>query len=193
MQALFNLSLFIFSGYTLTAIPLLLVYFFIKTKRPFLSRVMVCSNWILLTGSCIYLVSTLVYLIILLNNDDREAIYFGRLIGPYWFSFWALVMFKGIFPQILWFKKFRTNLRTTLVLLPFILFDSYYTFLIIWHLNRYREYLPDSPLYPYGDYLPSSRVWYGPSISETLIIALIYSSLVSVCYLMDKKRRSVEH
>lgn len=179
MQALFNLSDFIFSGYTLTAIPLLLAYLFIKTKRPLLSRVMVWSNWILVVGSCVYLASTLIYIFILLDVGDKATISINRLIGPFWFGFWGLVVFKGFLPQMLWFKKFRNAIWIMPVLLPFILFDHYFEFLIRLILNLNR------------DYVPSSWVLYPPKLSEFVLSTLIYTFILVVCYFIDRIRRIV--
>jgi molybdopterin-containing oxidoreductase family membrane subunit len=30
--------------------------------------------------------------------------------GPYAWAYWSLLLCNGVIPQILWFKKYRTNL-----------------------------------------------------------------------------------
>lgn len=143
-----------------------------------LSKVMVWSNWILVVGSCVYLASTLIYIIILLDAGDKAAIYIDRLIGPYWFGFWGFVLLKGILPQVLWIKKFRNAIWIMPVMLPFILVDDYSEFLIRLILNLNR------------DYLPSSWVLYPPKLSEFVFSTLIYSFILVVCYFIDRKKKT---
>jgi Ni/Fe-hydrogenase subunit HybB-like protein len=33
----------------------------------------------------------------------------NRTTGPYWYMYWCLIFCNGIMPQVLWFKKVRTN------------------------------------------------------------------------------------
>ena len=34
----------------------------------------------------------------------------NRAFGPYWWTFWALMLFNVLIPQLLWSKRIRTNL-----------------------------------------------------------------------------------
>src|SRR5262249_55083916 len=34
----------------------------------------------------------------------------NRAFGPYWWAFWALMLFNVLLPQLLWSKRIRTNL-----------------------------------------------------------------------------------
>lgn len=177
MNPFHQFSHFIFIGYTAIAIPVLIAYLFVKAKRPFLSRMMILPNWILLLGSCVYLIATLIYILTVYNDGENHAALLTRLFGPYWFGYWGLVLFKGILPQILWLKKLRENIGTTLVLLLLIRFDYYFTFFIIWMTNQHR------------DYLPSSRVFYGPKLSEILFAILLSASLLVIFYYVAKRKK----
>jgi Ni/Fe-hydrogenase subunit HybB-like protein len=41
----------------------------------------------------------------------EKAVFWDRLFGDYWWAGWSMVVFNALVPQLLWFKRFRTNLN----------------------------------------------------------------------------------
>ncbi len=44
------------------------------------------------------------------NQYEKYMTFENRMFGPYAWSYWALIFCNGIAPQILWWKKWRTNI-----------------------------------------------------------------------------------
>jgi molybdopterin-containing oxidoreductase family membrane subunit len=84
-------------------------------------------------------------------NEYEGFMKFNRMFGPYWWSYWALILCNGIIPQILWFKKVRTS--------PIILF-----FLsIIINIGMWLERFVIIVTSLHRDFLPSSWGMYAPT------------------------------
>ena len=42
-------------------------------------------------------------------SDLERFMMYNRMFGPYFWSYWLLILCNGVIPQILWLKKFRDN------------------------------------------------------------------------------------
>jgi Ni/Fe-hydrogenase subunit HybB-like protein len=77
----------------------------------------------------------------------------NRFTGPYMVMFWALWLFNGLIPQVLWFPKLRRN-TTVLMLVSFgISIGMWLERFVIIPMSLHRDYLPSS----WGMYYPT--VW----------------------------------
>jgi molybdopterin-containing oxidoreductase family membrane subunit len=64
--------------------------------------------------------------------------------GPYSWSYWILILCNGILPQLLWFKKIRTNLWWLFLLSIVVSVGMWFERFVIVVLSLYRDYLPSS-------------------------------------------------
>lgn len=125
MEILITISDTIIKGFITTIVVLIFTYYFVVSFRPIFKELIVLSNSYLLVGSLVFLVFIIqenLYNYIGNNEWDEYALT-NRLFGPYWFTYWCEVLFKGFIPQILWAKKIRQNIWTSIVLLLFLLVD----------------------------------------------------------------------
>lgn len=84
-------------------------------------------------------------------NEYEGFLFKNRATGPYWWSYWALILCNGVFPQLLWIKKVRTS--------PIILF-----FLsIIINIGMWLERFVIVITSLHADFLPSSWGMYAPT------------------------------
>jgi len=79
----------------------------------------------------------------------------NRTVGPYAWSYWALIIFNVLIPQLLWFKRFRTNLAVLLFVSVAINIGMWFERWVIIVLSLHRDFLPSS----WDVYNPSFYDW----------------------------------
>lgn len=84
----------------------------------------------------------------------EQAAFQWRIMGPYWWSYWAMMTCNVVSPQLFWFKKLRRNI-------PFTFFMS-----IIVNIGMWFERFVIIVTSLYRDYLPGSWTYYSPTWPE---------------------------
>jgi molybdopterin-containing oxidoreductase family membrane subunit len=54
------------------------------------------------------------------GNPVERASFYNRLFGPYWWATWTMIVCNAVIPQLIWFKRVRTNLTWLFVISIFI-------------------------------------------------------------------------
>jgi molybdopterin-containing oxidoreductase family membrane subunit len=178
MEIVMNLVQCLFSGFQITVIVLFIMKMILKKHDSLWRNLFLMSNCILLVTSLVYGV---VYLIELYSvwysqvGYEQQSLKW-RVLGPYWWSYWAMILVPFVLPQILWFKKFRRSYRTSLLLVPFLSFGSILERLIIIITTYYR------------DYLPLSWAYYAPHPSEMFVTFFIFTVVLMLLYFACRKK-----
>jgi Ni/Fe-hydrogenase subunit HybB-like protein len=86
------------------------------------------------------------------NIYERFMIY-NRMTGPYKWFYWALILCNVLSPQIIWFKRFRTNLVVLFLLSIVVSVGMWLERFVIIVTSLHRDFLPSS----WGMYSPT--VW----------------------------------
>ena len=81
---------------------------------------------------------------------ERTA-FFMRAFGPYWISTWIMITCNAVFPQLLWFKRLRTNVAFLFVLSVLINLGMWFERYVIIVGSLSREFNPAA----WGLYIPS--------------------------------------
>jgi len=68
----------------------------------------------------------------------------NRISGPYWWSFWALMLCNVMAPQALWFKRVRTNLAAVFLVCMFVNIGMWLERFVIVSTSLHRDFLPSS-------------------------------------------------
>lgn len=84
----------------------------------------------------------------------EQSAFHWRIMGPYWWSYWAMMTCNVVSPQLFWFKKLRRNI-------PFTFFMS-----IIVNIGMWFERFVIIVTSLYRDYLPGSWTYYSPTWPE---------------------------
>ncbi len=84
--------------------------------------------------------------------EFEQTSFWLRAFGPYWISTWCMISFNVIFPQLLWFKRLRTNLPFLFVLCFLINLGMWFERYVIIITSLSREYIPAA----WGLYIPST-------------------------------------
>ncbi|MAI24700.1 MAG: hydrogenase [Spirochaeta sp.] len=78
------------------------------------------------------------------NVEFEQSSFWLRAFGPYWLSTWAMIVFNCVFPQLLWFKKLRTNLPFLFALCFFINLGMWFERYVIIITSLSREFITGS-------------------------------------------------
>ncbi len=78
------------------------------------------------------------------SYEDFTYLSVGAATGPYWWAFWALILCNGVFPQLLWFKKLRTNFTVSFIMSIIINIGMWFERFDIIVINLSRGHLPST-------------------------------------------------
>lgn len=77
---------------------------------------------------------------------EQEA-FKWRIMGPYWWSYWAMMTCNVVSPQLFWFKKLRRNIPFTFIMSIVVNIGMWFERFVIIVTSLYRDYLPGSWTY----------------------------------------------
>ena len=108
---------------------------------------------IIVTGSLVGLAYGTEFLTALYSgNGYEEFVFLNRAAGPMAWSYWIMVSCNVVSPQLLWFRKVRSNLAAVFVLSLFINVGMWFERFVIIVTSLHRDYLPSS----WASYTPTS-------------------------------------
>jgi molybdopterin-containing oxidoreductase family membrane subunit len=84
------------------------------------------------------------------NIYERFMVY-NRMTGPYKWFYWSLILCNVLAPQIIWFKRFRTNLVLLFLLSIVVGIGMWLERFVIIVTSLHRDFLPSS----WGMYAPT--------------------------------------
>jgi molybdopterin-containing oxidoreductase family membrane subunit len=79
----------------------------------------------------------------------------NRMIGPYWWSYWLLIITNVAIPQLLWIKKWRMHLPMLFFITIVISIGMWLERFVIIVVSLHRDFLPSS----WGMYSPTIYDW----------------------------------
>ena len=68
----------------------------------------------------------------------------NRMTGPYWYMYWTLILCNGVIPQLLWFKKVRTNIPVLFAIAIVVNIGMWLERFVIIVTSLARDFLPSS-------------------------------------------------
>jgi molybdopterin-containing oxidoreductase family membrane subunit len=87
------------------------------------------------------------------NQYEGFMIYNRIWSGPYWWSYWLLILCNGIIPQLLWIRRMRNNLIVVFLISLVVSVGMWLERFVIIVTSLHRDFLPSS----WGMYSPT--VW----------------------------------
>lgn len=78
------------------------------------------------------------------GNEYERFLAINRVLGPYGWSYWALIACNVIAPQLLWFDSFRNNLYLLFVVSLIVNLGMWLERFIIVVVSLHRDFLPSS-------------------------------------------------
>jgi molybdopterin-containing oxidoreductase family membrane subunit len=100
---------------------------------------------IMLTGSIVGIAYITELFIAWYSGVEYEQYAFlNRATGPYWWAYWSMMTCNVISPQLMWFKKLRTNIVFTFFLSIIVNIGMWFERFVIIVTSLHRDYLPSS-------------------------------------------------
>ncbi|MCX6550084.1 MAG: polysulfide reductase NrfD [Acidobacteria bacterium] len=147
----------IYSGFAMVltlAIPIRAVYglqdFITMKHLNVMAKVMLATGLIVAYGY-----SMEVFIAWYSGNQYERFMILNRMTGPYWWSYWGLILTNVLIPQMLWFKRFRTSVVVLWCLSIVINVGMWLERFVIIVTSLHRDFLPSS----WGMYSPSIWDW----------------------------------
>ncbi len=88
------------------------------------------------------------------NQYERYAIY-NRMLGPYWWSYWSLILCNVITPQFLWWRKVRHSTTALFIISLIVSIGMWLERFVIIVTSLHRDFLPSS----WAMYSPTKWDW----------------------------------
>ena len=155
MTASFEIYLRFLSGlylstYSIVIIICILFYLFANTiKKQETVNWLYTFNSIVLFISCLQLILYIWELFIVWYGQNPYEWYAFReyrinLFSPYGRSYWVMMLFNFLLPQLFWFKKLRKNVLFTFIVAFTMSSGLWFERLVIFITSMHRDYLPSS-------------------------------------------------
>ncbi|XZF13404.1 NrfD/PsrC family molybdoenzyme membrane anchor subunit [Chitinophagaceae bacterium MMS25-I14] len=139
----------IFSGFAMVQTLLILVRKILHLEDYVtLGHIEAMNKVIVLTGSIVgvaYL--TELFMAWYSGVVYEQAAFQWRILGPYWWSYWAMMTCNVVSPQLFWFKKLRRNVPFTFIMSIVVNIGMWFERFVIIVTSLYRDYIPGSWAY----------------------------------------------
>jgi molybdopterin-containing oxidoreductase family membrane subunit len=89
------------------------------------------------------------------ENPVERFLMVNRMMGPYKVVYWALILCNVVAPQVLWFKKMRSNIGVLFLVALIVNVGMWLERFVIVVLSLHRDFLPSS----WGMYSPTVWDW----------------------------------
>ncbi len=136
----------VFSGFAMVMTLMLLTRAVYGLRSLVLMKHLELMNKIILvTGSLVGYAYAMEFFIAWYGGNDYERFLFlNRATGPYWWAYWTMISCNVIFPQIFWFKRFRTSIPVMFVISILVNIGMWFERFVIIVTSLHRDFLPSS-------------------------------------------------
>ena len=76
--------------------------------------------------------------------EYEQYAFLNRATGPYWWAYWSMMTCNVFSPQLMWFKKLRTNIAFTFFISIVVNIGMWFERFVIIVTSLHRDYLPSS-------------------------------------------------
>ncbi len=116
-------------------------------------HVEVMCKLILLNGSIVALAyGTEFFMAHYSGNPYEQFVFLNRAFGPFAWAYWTMISCNVLIPQLLWFRRVRTNIAVVFVLSLLINVGMWFERFVIIVTSLHRDFLPSN----WASYRPSS-------------------------------------
>ncbi len=143
----------VFSGFAMVLMLMLIARKVMALEDYFtMTHVDAMCKIILVTGSVVGLAYLTEFVTAAYSGSVYEQfVFMNRAFGPYAWAYWIMVSCNVISPQMMWFKKVRSNLYFVFILTIIVNIGMWFERFVIIVSSLHRDYLPSS----WADYTPT--------------------------------------
>lgn len=176
MSAFNNVIQLLYTGFVETVVVLFILKAILRKHRILWNDLFYLSNCILLWTSIVFGVTYLweLFMAWYAQVPGEQVAFIWRIKGPYWYSYWIMILAPICIPQLFWIRKFRKSAIASLIVIPFLFIG-----LVMEQIIRFISY---------RDFRPAAWTYYPPTVSEYLIPFLTFSAILVAIYFISKNR-----
>jgi molybdopterin-containing oxidoreductase family membrane subunit len=184
MEIIDRICTILSTGFFITTIFLIIGLLLFHKRREELRNLLETAHIIFLAASAVLLIQHFIYTTTLIHlwfsNEDEfpQYAFYSRLTGPYWFSYWWMLL-RPLFPMALLWKRSRRSIGVGMIMILFAIPPSLIERFIILITSLHRDYLPSS-------WTPEPFAFIG----GLLVSTIIYSAVLTVVHLAKKGKLS---
>jgi molybdopterin-containing oxidoreductase family membrane subunit len=124
------------------------------------------------------------------GSEYEEYLIYNRAFGPYWWSYWALILCNGLIPQLLWFRRVRNNIPLLFIISIIVNIGMWLERFVIVVTSLHRDFLPSS----WGMYYPTIFDWsmYIGTLGFFLTLLLLFIRVLPVISIFEMRELAPE-
>jgi len=191
----------IFSGFAMVLTLMLVTRKVYKLEDYItITHIETMNKIIMLTGSIVGVAYITEFFMAWYSGVEYEQYCFiNRATGPYWWAYWSMMTCNVISPQLMWFKKIRTNIYATFILSIVVNIGMWFERFVIIVSSLHRDYLPSSwtyfypTIYDVGDYIFSFGLFFTCFFLFAKFLPVINMAEVKAILKSSSERKDVKH
>ena len=113
------------------------------------------------------------------GSPYEQFAFINRAFGPYWWSYWTMIICNVFIPQIFWFKSMRRNIKVMFVVSIFVNIGMWFERFVITVTSLHRDFIPSSwgmfefTFYDYGAIFGSFGMFFTLFLLYTRVLPAI--------------------
>lgn len=113
------------------------------------------------------------------GSPYEQFAFVNRAFGPYWWSYWTMIVCNVFIPQIFWFKSMRRNIKVMFVVSIFVNIGMWFERFVITVTSLHRDFIPSSwgmfefTFYDYGAIFGSFGMFFTLFLLYTRVLPAI--------------------
>lgn len=123
------------------------------------------------------------------GSEFELALLQNRFVGPYAWSYWALLFCNGLVPQLFWFKRFRQSIPALFLVAMVVSVGMWLERWVIVAVSLTRDFLPSS----WGYYTPTVWDWALYIGSFGLFFTLLFLFIRAIPLIAVHEMRLLHH
>jgi molybdopterin-containing oxidoreductase family membrane subunit len=166
----------IFSGFAMVLTLMLVIRKVYKLEAYVtMEHIEMMNIIIIVTGSIVGIAYTTEFFVAWYSGVEYEQYAFvNRATGPYAWAYWSMMTCNVFSPQLFWIKKIRTSIMWTFVLSIIVNIGMWFERFVIIVTSLHR------------DYLPSSWVYFSPTIYDVMCYVFSFGLFFTFFFLFAK-------
>ncbi|MEW5983825.1 MAG: NrfD/PsrC family molybdoenzyme membrane anchor subunit [Acidobacteriota bacterium] len=119
------------------------------------------------------------------GNHFEKFMMWNRVTGPYGWAYWMLILTNIAIPQLLWFRRFRTNVLVLWLISIVINIGMWLERFVIIVTSLHRDFLPSS----WGMFTPTFWDWatYAGTIGLFLLLMLLFIRVLPMIAIFEMR------
>lgn len=166
----------IFSGFAMVLTLMLITRVVFRMEDYItINHIESMNKIIVLTGSIVGIAYLTEFFIAWYSGVEYEGYAFiNRATGPYWWAYWSMMTCNVISPQLFWFRSVRRSIVLTFILSVIVNIGMWFERFVIIVTSLHR------------DYLPSSWVYFRPTIIDVGVYVFSFGLFFTLFFLFAK-------